>query len=100
MEIVISFLVLGILGAILALGLVFASTKLYVEEDTRVVEVTSLLPGYNCGACGYPGCGGFAEGIIEKDVDKLGLCKPGKSEQFDKIMDFLKNDPDFKNLKK
>ncbi len=100
MEVVVSFLVLGILGATLALILVFASVKLHVEEDTRVVEVASMLPGYNCGACGYPGCGGFAEGIVDKDVEKLGLCKPGKAEQFDKIIEFLKEDPEFKNLTK
>ena len=58
----------GILGGV---GLVFgtliaiAHRYLKVWEDPRIDVVTDLLPGANCGACGFAGCRAFAEGVIE-----------------------------------
>ena len=87
----IAFLILGIIGIILGVLLVIASKYLYVEEDTRVEEVTKLLPGYNCGACGFPGCSGFADAIVNGKVDRLNHCKPGKEDKnFKPILEFLK----------
>jgi len=84
---------LGVLGGLLGLGLVFAADFLKVEVDERIEKVLSLLPGYNCGACGYPGCAGFAEGIVEGEVDKLSNCKPGKDEHYDPIIAYLGENP-------
>ena len=50
----------GMFGAILAV----AGRKLAVHTDPRIEEITNLLPGANCGSCGYPGCGGLAEAIV------------------------------------
>jgi electron transport complex protein RnfB len=87
----IAFLILGIIGIVLGILLVIASKYLYVEEDTRVEEVTKLLPGYNCGACGFPGCSGFADAIVNGKVDRLNHCKPGKEDKnFKPILEFLK----------
>ncbi len=58
----------GILGGV---GLAFAGLialahrRFYVWEDPRIDAVTGLLPGTNCGACGFPGCRGFAEGLAQ-----------------------------------
>ena len=49
-----------VLGAVLGGVLAFASIKFYVKEDNRKEELTALLPGYNCGACGNPGCAAMA----------------------------------------
>ncbi len=51
-----------------------------------------MLPGFNCGACGYPGCAGMAEGIIEEGI-KLSLCKPAKKDQLEAIQSYLKETP-------
>lgn len=51
------------LGVLFGIGLAVASRKLAVETDPRVDEIEELLPGANCGACGYPGCRGLAEAI-------------------------------------
>ena len=56
MEIITAVLVLGIIGAVLGALIAVAAKFLHVEEDPRLGEVTSMLPGANCGACGYPGC--------------------------------------------
>ncbi|MBU1019684.1 MAG: RnfABCDGE type electron transport complex subunit B [Firmicutes bacterium] len=88
-----AFITLGVMGLLLGLGLAYAADYLKVEVDERVEMVTSLLPGYNCGACGYPGCAGFAENIIEGEVDKLSNCKPGKDEHYNAILEYLKDHP-------
>lgn len=47
-------------GAVLAV----ANRYLRVEEDPRIDRVEGMLPGSNCGACGHPGCRGFAEALV------------------------------------
>ena len=59
-------IVLGITGLILAVVLFFISKKFAVEEDPRVVQINEILPGANCGGCGYPGCAAFAENCVKK----------------------------------
>ncbi len=59
---------LGALALILATGLVVANRTLYVEEDPRYDAVEAMLPGTNCGACGYPGCRSFAEALLSDKV--------------------------------
>jgi Na+-translocating ferredoxin:NAD+ oxidoreductase RNF subunit RnfB len=58
---------IGYLAALcvtLAVVLAIAQRTLYVEEDPRIDDVTDLLPGANCGACGLPGCRAFAEQLV------------------------------------
>ncbi len=88
-----ALITLSVLGLILGLGLAYAAEYLKVEVDERIEKVTSFLPGINCGACGYPGCAGFAEGIIDGEVSKLGDCKPGKDEHYSPILAYLKDHP-------
>lgn len=52
-------------GALIAL----ANRKLRVYEDPRIDGVTELLPGANCGACGYPGCRAFAEAAVTGAIE-------------------------------
>ena len=64
--------VIGLLGAAI---LVVAAHFMHVEEDPRVGEVLGVLPGANCGACGYAGCADYAKAIVEgAPVNK---CVPG-----------------------
>ncbi len=88
-----AILTLGLLGGLLGLGLAFASELLKVESDPRIEAIEKLLPGINCGACGYPGCAAFAEGILEEEVDHLANCKPGKDQHYNAIIQYLKEHP-------
>jgi len=56
---------MGGLGALFSIGLAIADKKLHVEEDPRIGLILEELPGANCGGCGYPGCGSFADNIID-----------------------------------
>ena len=75
--IVSSIIVLGIIGLAAAVILYFVAQKFKVEEDTRIDEVTELLPGANCGGCGYPGCRGFAEACVKAESLENMLCPVG-----------------------
>lgn len=57
----------GILAGVsvfLAVVISLCYMKLRVWEDPRIDEIAGMLPGANCGACGYPGCRGLAEQIV------------------------------------
>jgi len=56
--------ILGGLGTFFATMIAVARKKLYVWEDPRIDEVNAMLPGANCGACGFAGCRAFAEQLI------------------------------------
>jgi RnfABCDGE-type electron transport complex B subunit len=56
--------VMGGLGVFFGAVLAVSYRLLRVEEDPRLEQVTGMLPGSNCGACGEPGCRGLAEKIV------------------------------------
>lgn len=88
MEIIKAFLLMVILGGLLGAVLGFASKKFYVKEDTRVADVLAMLPGYNCGGCGNPGCAAMAEKLVKGEAD-ISLCKPSKPEVKEQIRKYL-----------
>ncbi len=85
--------VLGVLGAVGSLVLYFVSKKFYVYEDPRVGQVEEVLPGANCGGCGFPGCHGMADACVkEKDAsNSLGslLCPVGGADCMAKVAGIL-----------
>jgi|YelNatPaOPRAMG01_1025707.scaffolds.fasta_scaffold00426_24 Na+-translocating ferredoxin:NAD+ oxidoreductase RNF subunit RnfB len=60
-----TILVLGGIGFLFGAGLAIAGERFKVEIDPRVSEILSVLPGGNCGACGYTGCEACATAIVE-----------------------------------
>lgn len=94
MDILWAFLILAGIGFVLGLGLAICSKVFYVKVDNRVEEITAMLPNANCGGCGFPGCAGFAEAIVNGEVEKLSQCRPGKKEKnFEPIMKFIEENP-------
>lgn len=85
-----AILILAGLGLLLGIGVAVASKILYVKEDHRIEEITKMLPGYNCGACGYPGCSGMAEALVNGEEKSPDKCKPSKKDQKDAIVNYLK----------
>lgn len=81
--------VLVVLGIIFGLVLEFASKKFKIEDDGLVIRVREALPGANCGACGYPGCDGYAAAVASGEAPTNG-CPVGRrsnlSERLDEIM--------------
>ncbi|MDL2269570.1 RnfABCDGE type electron transport complex subunit B [Desulfosarcina sp. OttesenSCG-928-A07] len=66
-----SWIIIGLAaGAMLVLGVVFsfvlgwANKAFHVEVNPLITEAINVLPGANCGGCGYVGCGDYAEAIV------------------------------------
>jgi len=57
--------ILAGLGLILALLLFLLAKKFKVEEDPRIDEVEKVMPGANCGGCGFAGCRAFADSAVK-----------------------------------
>ncbi len=76
------------LTILLALILAIANRKLFVFEDPRIDEVESMLPGANCGACGFPGCRAFAEKVVKGEL-KPSQCPVGGPETAQFIANYL-----------
>ncbi len=75
----------GGVGALMGAGLAAASQVFHVEEDARLVEAREALPGINCGACGYAGCGAYAEAAVTDSSVPVNLCSPGGQKTADKL---------------
>jgi len=89
-DIAIPALILAGIGFVLGLLIYIISKVFYVEEDPSIDEVVNLLPRYNCGACGFPGCKEMAIALLNKEA-KPALCKPIKKESLPPLEDYLKN---------
>ncbi len=71
-------------GALIAL----AHRRFQVWEDPRIEEVTGMLPGANCGACGFAGCRAFAEAVIGGETPPATCTVMGQDERAD-VAQFL-----------
>ena len=86
---IISLSALGVLAAVI---LYFVAQKFKVIEDPRFDEVEGMLPGANCGGCGFPGCRGFAEAMVKAD-DISGLnCPVSDAAGMQSIASYLGHD--------
>ena len=83
----------AIIGIILGL-LIGAATLIFeVKEDPVVEMVYDLLPHFNCGACGTPGCLANAKEIVFNN-QPLTSCKPGNEamrRSIQKVLDDYKS---------
>jgi Na+-translocating ferredoxin:NAD+ oxidoreductase subunit B len=86
--ILISIISLSVIGGLSGMILAFAAEKFKVEVDPKIKELLGLLPGVNCGACGYPSCEGFAQALASGKAKHDG-CKVGGISTADKIAEKL-----------
>jgi len=87
-EIQFAVLALGLTGFCFSILLAFLSKKLKVEENPKVEKVLDILPGLNCGACGFSGCLAYAQAAVKKCNIFQG-CLPGGNEVNEKISQVL-----------
>lgn len=84
-----TIVVLVALGVLLAVVLFVVAKRFHVVEDPRIDQVEAMLPGANCGACGFPGCRGMAVGLVGEDnIDGL-YCPVGGGAVMASIAEFL-----------
>lgn len=77
---------LGGLSLVFAIILAVAFKKLAVKVSEEERKIKELLPGANCGACGFPGCEAYAKALAEKTGEYApNLCTVGGSETAQEI---------------
>ena len=80
---------LCVVGVVAALILYFVAQKFKVEEDPRIDDVEKMLPGANCGGCGFAGCRNFAEACVKAGSTEGLSCPVGGdaiTEEISKIL--------------
>jgi len=75
-------------GAVFGVILSVAAVLLEVPVDKKQEAIREALPGANCGACGYPGCDGYAEALAQGSVTAM-LCAPGGQAVRTKLAEIL-----------
>ncbi len=85
----ISLTVLGCTALLAAVLLYVIAQKFKVEEDPRIDLVQEVLPGANCGGCGFAGCRALAEACCKADTLDGLLCPVGGQETMKKVGDIL-----------
>ncbi len=92
MEILVSILlpvlIVAVIGLILGLLLALASKTFAVNKDSKEEEITAVLPGANCGGCGYAGCNDYAHKILTGEAS-TGKCPVGGDSVAEKIADIM-----------
>lgn len=99
MEILISAGVALCIAFVLGILLGVFKQVFHVETDPKVGEIREVLPGANCGACGYPGCDGFAEAAAKGEAPVDG-CTVGASAVASKIAKIMGMEGGGKKAKK
>lgn len=84
-----TILTLCALGVLSAMVLYFVARKFHVEEDPRIDDTEGMLPGANCGGCGFPGCRAFAEALVVNDDISALNCPVGGSATMKSIAEYL-----------
>ena len=61
-------IIVGIIGLVCGIALAIASIVLAVPVDEKAEAITEMLPGANCGACGFSGCAGYAAALSKGET--------------------------------
>ena len=83
--VVLAVLTVSGIGIIAGALLAVLSKILAVPVDEKAAAIEEVLPGANCGACGFSGCSGYAAALSSGKTSDTGLCNPGGSEVSAKI---------------
>lgn len=84
-----TIVILAVLGLVLSLVLFFVAKKFKVEEDPRIDEVEKVMPGANCGGCGFAGCRAFADNAVKAGSLDGFFCPVGGNDVMKKVAGIL-----------
>ena len=83
-SILLATVTVGGVGLVFGLLLALAAVIFKVNADERIGKIEEVLPGANCGGCGFAGCGAYASAVVEKGVP-INCCSVGGSQTAEKI---------------
>lgn len=68
------------------LSIVITILNNYLFKNNKEDEILKMLPGYNCGACGFGSCSGMMHALM-KDKNAINKCRICKNKE--EIIKFL-----------
>ncbi len=86
------FFTLFLLGSIsLLAGVILSVVNLFLKDKQNNLseQILEILPGANCGACGFSSCEEYAKALANKK-SRIGLCLPGGEKVSLKLTKLLK----------
>ncbi len=87
-ELLFPVLLVSGIGLILGVILAVVSSIMYVPKNEKIEKLEKVLPGANCGACGYSGCSGYAQALFDGKA-KSNLCAVGGEKTAKAISEIL-----------
>ena len=75
-QIIIPIAIIGGMGLLFGLLLGLAAKIFAVKVDERVPKIIDVLPGANCGGCGFAGCSAYANALVKGGV-RPNMCPVG-----------------------
>ncbi len=91
-------LLLALLGGLFGLALSYAAKVYEVPVDQREERISEILPGANCGGCGFAGCGGCAAAIVSGRAP-VSSCVPGGNATAVKVAEIMGVEAEIQELK-
>lgn len=88
MQIISAVVSIGLIGLIFGCLLEYASIIFHVDKDARIDEISEVLPGANCGGCGFAGCGAYAAAVVSEGAD-VSKCSVGGAAAAEKIAEIM-----------
>lgn len=86
-----AFVIVIVCSVLFAILIAVFSKYFAVKNDERKDELMKMLPNVNCGACGQPGCSGFADAVLSKKITHIKQCKVVKLDKANEIVNYLNN---------
>ena len=87
-EVIIAVAVVGVIGIIVGIILSVAEKVFHVDIDEREEAIREVLPGSNCGGCGFAGCDACAEAIAKGNAE-VSACPVGGASVAQKIGEIM-----------
>lgn len=84
-----TIIIIATLGLVLAVVLYLVAERFKVEEDPRIDEIEKVMPGANCGGCGFAGCRAFADAAVKAPNLDANYCPVGGNEVMKKVAAIL-----------
>lgn len=93
LTVLITVISLSLLALISAVILYFVAQKFKIFEDPRIDDVQAILPGVNCGGCGFAGCRNFAEALVKAETFEGLYCPVGGAVVMGQLANILGKEP-------
>jgi len=93
MQIILAITAMLLMAILFAIVLSAADKKFKVEEDELTRKIGKILPGLNCGGCGYPNCAAYAKALKEGKAE-YNSCRAGGAEVREQLAVLLGLDKD------